>query len=122
MRPGDRKFMNVCLPHFKDECPVSKFDVKAANNIFGKNLGSLKGKTVYKKEGHVKTTIQLVPYEIIKICKQVALAIDIMFVNKIPFLITISRNLKFGTVEALPDRKLNTINYKLRSVIKLYSH
>ena len=43
-----------------------------------------------------------------------------MFVNKIPFLMTIYRNLHFGAVEALPDRKLNTIVTKLRPVLNGY--
>ena len=32
-----------------------------------------------------------------------------MFINKIPFLVTITRNLKFGTVEALNDCTATTI-------------
>ena len=43
MRPGSRKFTDVCIPYFND-CPVTTEDVSAANNIYGKNLGSLKGK------------------------------------------------------------------------------
>ena len=122
MRPGNKKFTDVCLPHFKDECPVNKADVKAANNIFGKNLGSLKGKTVHSKQSHVQTNIQPVPPEILKLHKQVTIAIDLMFVNNIPFLVTISRRLRFGTVDALPNRQLKTVQQKLQSVVNMYTH
>ena len=44
---------------------------------------------------------------------------DIMFVNKIPFLITMSRAIKFITVEALENRRITTISRKLRAVIRL---
>ena len=58
MRPGNRKYEKVCLPHFKDDCPVTASDFKAANDILGKNLGSIKGKTVHNKQSHVKNNIE----------------------------------------------------------------
>jgi hypothetical protein len=121
MRPGIRKFTDTCLPHLSD-CPVTTDDINAANDIFGKNLGSIKGKTVHRPNPHVNTNILPVPNDIMSLHKKVTLAIDIMFVNKIPFLVTTSRKLHFGTVEALPDRKLNTIVTKLRSVNNTYRH
>ena len=45
-----------------------------------------------------------------------------MFLNKIPFFVTISRHIKFGTVESLPDRRITTVASKLRSVLLLYHH
>ena len=42
-----------------------------------------------------------------------------MFINKVPFLITISRNLKFGT---LNDWKVNTIIQKLKLIVRMYKH
>ena len=60
--------------------------------------------------------------EILSIHCDITLAIDIMFINKIPFLVTTSRNLKFGTVEALTNRQIPTIVAKLKSIIKLYEH
>ena len=121
MRPGTRKFTDICLPHFND-CPVTLDDVRIATDIFGKNLGALKGKTTSRSEPHVITSISPVPIEIMKTHKQVTLAVDIMFVNKIPFLVTTSRNIHFGTIEAIPDRKINTVISKLRSILNLYKH
>ena len=122
IRPRGRKFTDICLLHFKEECSITKEDFKTANDILGKNLGSLKGKTVHKKQKHVKTNILPVPPDILKIHKEVTLGVDIMFVNKIPFLITISRNIHFGTVEELPNRKLQTVKEKLKNVINIYAH
>ena len=58
-----------------------------------------------------------VPPDILKLHKSVTIAADLMFVNKVPFLVTTSRKIYFGTVEVLPERKLNTIvtNYDLCS-------
>ena len=53
--------------------------------------------------------------------RNVALCIDIMFVNKIAFLVTISRGIKFGTAETLRDRKHLTIMSAIKSVVALYT-
>jgi hypothetical protein len=43
-----------------------------------------------------------------------------MYVNGIPFLLTISRNLKFGTIEALPNRLEATLVAALVSTVQVY--
>ena len=93
-----------------------------ATDIFGPNLGSLKGKTVHRPNPHVKTGTAGVPMEILSIHCDITLAIHIMFINKIPFLVTTSWNLKFGMVEALNNWQIPTIIDKLKSIIKLYEH
>jgi hypothetical protein len=45
-----------------------------------------------------------------------------MYINKLPFLITYSRSLHFGTVEFLDNRQIPTICKKLQSVFNLYHH
>jgi hypothetical protein len=56
---------------------------------------------VRQKNMHVPSLVADVPYYIIKAHKDVPLCFDIMFVNKIAFLITVSRNIRFGTTECL---------------------
>ena len=56
MRPGIRKFTDICLPRLH-YCPVTVEDVRAATDIFGENLGALKGKTTYRSGPHVKTNM-----------------------------------------------------------------
>jgi hypothetical protein len=43
-----------------------------------------------------------------------------MYVNGIPFLVTISRNLKFGTIEVQPNRKEGTLIEGLLTTVKVY--
>jgi len=50
------------------------------------------------------------------------LAIDIMYVKDIPFLITISKDLQFGSAQALPDETYKSIYHALHKIIKLYTH
>ena len=43
-----------------------------------------------------------------------------MFVNRIAMMVTISRNITFGTVEAVPDRKESTITHAVQNIVRLY--
>ena len=121
MRPGKRDMMEIAITHLRD-CPVKRSDITAAEDIFGPNLGALKGKTVWRPNPHVAMGIDGVPPEIMKTHRSIVLTMDIMFINKIAFFVTMSRNLKSGTVEALPNRQIPTIIQHLKSVIALYRH
>ena len=44
-----------------------------------------------------------------------------MFVNNIPFLITMSRKIKFITVEHIPTRTAKQLSKGLKRVMRLYS-
>jgi hypothetical protein len=88
---------------------VTKTDIKAANDIFGKNLGSLKGKTMWQSASHVSAGVDAVLPEVLCAGRDVSVAIDIMFVNKICFFITLSRDIRFGTVKSIPNRLVTTV-------------
>ena len=121
MRPGARQLMDVAVTHLKG-CPLTKGDVQAAEDIYGPNLGALKGKTVDHPNPHVPAGVDHVPNAIMDVHHSVTLAIDVMFINKVAFLITTSHNLKFGTVEALSNRQITTVMAKLKSVCQIYHH
>ena len=121
MCPGARQLMDVAVSHLKG-CPLTKADIQAAEDIYGPNLGALKGKTVDRPNPHVPAGVDHVPTTIMDTHHSVTLAIDIMFINKVSFLITTSRNLKFGTVEAISNRQVTTIVAKLKSVCQIYHH
>jgi hypothetical protein len=52
--------------------------------------------------------------------RTVTLCADIMHVNGVPFLLTISWSLKFGMIEALPNRLEATIITGLVSMVRVY--
>ncbi len=79
-------------------------------------MAALKGKTVRKRPEPVKTDIISIPKEIHKLHKEVTLTIDIFFVNKIPFFLTLSRVLYFTTMTHLPNRSLDLIFKALKGI------
>ena len=101
-------------------CPVMVQDIKNAEIIFGPDLGSLKGKTVWPQPECVPTTHFNVPHAIMQQYKMVTLSIDVMKVNSIPFLMTISRHIKFGTASKLDTMKGSLLIKHLTTINKLY--
>ena len=121
MRPGAQQLMDVAVSHLKG-CPLTKADIQAAEDIYRPNLGALKGKTVSRPNPYVPAGVYHVPTSIMDIHHSVTLAIDVMFINKVAFLITTSRNLKFGMVKAISNCQITTIVAKLQSVCQVYHH
>ena len=70
-------------------------------------MGSLKGKTTRKTPSRVNImALDDLPDELLQQHKNVTLAIDIMYINKvIPFIIMTSHNIQFGTAEMIKNEK-----------------
>jgi hypothetical protein len=120
-RPSARASLNIVEKNLLKDCPVVRAVVLAAEDIFGPNLGSLKGETVRHDGQHIRPEYEPVPNSIMEKYRDVTLSVDIMFVNKLPFIVTISWNIKFGTVEAIKNRKHKVILAALKSVKRLYA-
>ena len=119
-RPSTRDYIKIVEGGMLMNCPVTREHVTNAEDIFGPNLGSLKGKTTRQKGSHVRSLVSDVPYNIIREHKNVTLCFDIMFVNKIAFVITVSRNIRFGTTERVKSRKACVISAAILNTIKFY--
>lgn len=52
-RPGDHQYMDTVNRNLIRGCPVTAQDIKIAGDIYGPNLGSLKGKTPWRNDSHV---------------------------------------------------------------------
>jgi len=52
--------------------------------------------------------------------RNVTLAVDIMYINKIPFVVTLCRAIRFGTIEMIKDERKLTIIKSLEQVINSY--
>jgi len=90
-------------------CPINESDILHAEEILGPNLGSLKGKTTRKTPSRVHIhALDDLPDKILKQHKNVTLAVDIMYINKvIPCIIMTSRNIHFSTAEMIKNEKIH---------------
>jgi len=75
--------------------PVTVDDINIAEKVYGPDIGSLKGKTTRRKPKPVVKDYVEIPRELKETHQDVELAIDTMFVSKIPFLTTISKNIMY---------------------------
>ena len=85
-------------------CKPCDDDVKNAKLVFGPDITSLKGKSVRRKPDSVVTYYVEIPMEILNSRKELEVLTDIMFINKLPFLVSIIRGLKFTTIEYLSSK------------------
>jgi hypothetical protein len=120
-RPSTRTYLDIVSKNLFPNCPVTRADIVAAEDIFGPNLGSLKGKTVRKTTEHVQPKYQDIPWAIMDIHRDVTVAADIMFVNRIGFFMSISRNIKFGTAEMIQNRKTKSLLTSVKGVESIYA-
>ena len=84
-------------------------DVDVALNIWGKSIAALKGKTTRSKPNTVARDYVKIPIDLLKLQKEVFLTLDILFVNNIPFPLTLSRKICFTAVNHLANRTVPQI-------------
>jgi hypothetical protein len=120
-RPELKDFLRYLEGNSLPNCPINRQDAINAHAIFGRDIGSIKGKTTRRKlKGILGSVANNLPKEIMETYRNVTLCNDIMFVNKIPFFLSISRNIRFITDEVLDNRKQASLIKALQSVYGIY--
>ena len=97
------------------------FDLDNARAIFGTYLAGIRGKIVRQKPNRVDTSEIMVPRHFYATHRIVTLTANVMFVNGVPFLVTLSRKIRLFTVEYLLSRTAVQLRNYLAKVIKLYA-
>ncbi|KAL7480429.1 hypothetical protein ACHAW6_006122, partial [Cyclotella cf. meneghiniana] len=120
-RPSTRDFIHYIENNLIPNCPITPQDIHNAEYIWGPDLGSLKGKTVRTTPEGVRTQSYTIPLHIMSQYKDVTLSADVMKVNGIPFLMTISRHIKFGSAGKLDNMSNTTIISHFKVVLGVYA-
>ena len=105
-------------------CPITLQDIKNAQIIHGQCLGTatLKGKST---RGKMRIAIQdhlEIPKEFKMRNENVALCADIMFILGVPFLITISKKLKFITILPIASRSNDNLLEAFDQTFRVYNY
>ena len=117
---SDKAFIKILKASSLPNCPVTRQDVIIANKLFGPDIGTLKCKTTRRSPPIVYSPISVDITPILKYYGEVTLCVDVMYVSKVPLLVTLCQNIKFGMVEAVADRKEATLLKCIGAVVTLY--
>ena len=107
--PSIQDFKMIIKTNALKNNPVLLKDIDIIEKIHRKDILSIKGKTTRKKTESPEVTYIPVPENILNIHKNVILCADIMYINGLTFLTTISENICFHTVHHLENREAKTI-------------
>ena len=99
---------------------ITHADISNADTIFGPNHHAGRGWTNRTSPSRVKPEILSIPRSIVDNHKNVTLVGDVMFVCGMPFFITLSRDIRFVTVQYRPRRTAALLCNALKETIKLY--
>ena len=100
--------------------PVIPEDADIPYYIWGKNVKSMVGKGTKKLTKHVDDHKFKIPRELEKLKKSVLIIIDILFVNEIPFFLSLSRQIYFTGLSHLPDRSKKQIFQDFKELFIFY--
>ena len=100
--------------------PVTRDHLLIADYIWGKNVHSIKGKTVTLTIKHVAPPPSL-PRRIANHYRNITLCVNVMFVCGIKFLLTVSRHLDLVTMEYIADKKCDTYVKAIETICTTYA-
>ena len=102
-------------------CRVKVDDVTNAHNIFGPNLPVLGGRTTRQKPDRLEPEYIGISRGIYECHKIVTLTADVVFVNRIAFLVTLSRDIRLYSCEHIIMRTAKQQSKTLRRIVNIYA-
>jgi hypothetical protein len=118
--PIDRDFLGMVRSGMILNCPVTPSAVQNANHIFGPDLAGVRGRMVRRPPESVTTNYVQIPCVLLEQHQRVTLAVDGMFVNEVPFLVSMARGLNLVTAEHMPTRTAKQLVAGIVRIMDLY--
>ena len=102
-------------------CPVTPTAVLNSHRMYSPDQAGVKGRTVRTTPKPVATNYVAVPRVIMERHQRVTLAVDVMFVNGVPFLVSASRGINLITAKYTPSRTAKQLAADIRRVMDVYA-
>jgi hypothetical protein len=118
VNPTEHDFVGMVHEKLITNCPVTIFNIQNANRIFGPNLANLRGKMTRTKPEHVRADYVKILWDFMELHKYVTIVADVMFVNGLPFLVTLLRGISLVTIKFLPSRTAKCLANSMERVKK----
>ncbi len=101
-------------------CPITVSDITHAHAIFGPDWAGVRGKLVRQRPTVVRPEYVSIPPALFERIQHVTLAADVMFLNGLPFFVTLSSDIKLITIEFLPSRTIPMLCNTLKKTLSRY--
>ena len=118
--PSDTDLKWICQSNSNWNNPVIPEYSDIAYNIWGKDVKALVGKGTKQPIKHVDDHKFKIPRELEKLQNSVLIVMDILFVNGIPFFLSLSRKIYFTGVSHLPGRSKKHIFQYFKELFRFY--
>ena len=102
-------------------CPVRPVDVDIAENIFGPDIATLKGKSVRKKPNPVLEDWIQLPEEIHNKHRRIELCMDIMYINGVVLMTAVDRSIRYRSIVEVTENDADAYLSALDCVIQKYT-
>jgi hypothetical protein len=121
-RPGAARFLEIIRNNFIINCPITIDDITRAEQIYGKDVAFLKGKTTASPANHHVPNQPPVclPPDILTKHGKVTLCCDLFYVLGLPFSLSMSRKIHFLSCRSIPNREKPSISKCVSSDINTY--
>ena len=120
-RPTIENFKHILKANMIRNCPVTIKDVEMAEELFGPDVGALKGRSKRSKPVPVVEDEIEIPKEIRDQHQDVTLCIDIFFINNAILFHGIDTTIKFRGTIPLKSRKSSEIYSALDTLLRHYN-
>ena len=118
--PPNEKMKHLVSTNNVTNVPFTTADFTNGRTLFGPDRGAIRGKTVRQRPRRVRPELVSIPQQLYEQLRDVVLAADVMFVNGLPFFVTLSRGIKLLTIKFLPSCTTNTLHDSLQTLARLY--
>ncbi len=118
--PSKGDFKGMVIRNLIKNCPNTTADIANAHKNFSPDLASIRGKTVQRTPVPVVADYVAVPHLLVEQNRIVTMAADVFFVDGTAFLVTLSRRIKFITMEHVPVRTAISLSKHITRVLQVY--
>lgn len=119
--PTEQEFKGMVYSNMIKNCPITTEAIGNAYKIVGPNLAGLRGKTMREKLERVITEYVEIPRDFYILHKFVTISVDMMCSNGVPFLVSVSCNIKLITTEHIPYSTAKQLSHSITQILQLYS-
>ena len=112
-----KNFKFIIESNQTQDCPIAVADIERAEETHGKDISHTKGKTAPQNPTTKENAIMTTPKELRERNEEIALCIDMMCINKIGFMTSISHPLCYRGCTHVPQNNKMTFHAVLDKML-----